>query len=93
MFIEGLINGTFAKTYANTWPHHYIVQEKVDNKMFSELAEFIDNFGHLEFFYKTRQKYIDYNGYTYWHMGNIINRCIEKDTFHRRKIDGQLPKT
>jgi hypothetical protein len=84
---------TFAKTYATTWPHEYIVQEKVDNEMFSELAGIIDTFGYPEFFYNTWQKYLDYNGYTYWHMGNIINRCIEKDTFHRRKIDGRLPKT
>jgi hypothetical protein len=29
---------------------------------------------------------------TYWHMGIIINRCVEADTYHRRKQDGRLPK-
>ena len=31
-------NWIFAKTYADTWPHEYIVQEKVDNDLFLELA-------------------------------------------------------
>jgi len=29
----------FAKTYAETWPHEYIVQERVDNDLFLALAE------------------------------------------------------
>lgn len=32
----------FAKTYAKTWPHEYIVGERVENAFFSELAAFID---------------------------------------------------
>ncbi len=32
-FIENT-TWTFAKTYAKTWPHEYIVQEKVDNDLF-----------------------------------------------------------
>ena len=31
----------FAKTYAQTWPHEYIVQEKVDNALFLKLADLI----------------------------------------------------
>ena len=27
----------FAKTYATTWPHEYIVQERVDNDLFLNL--------------------------------------------------------
>ena len=27
----------FAKTYAATWPHEYIVQERVDNDLFLNL--------------------------------------------------------
>ena len=38
----------FAKTYAKTWPHEYIVQEKVDNVLFLELAKHIDALGHEE---------------------------------------------
>lgn len=33
---------TFAKTYADTWQHEYIVQEKVDTELFSEFTQYID---------------------------------------------------
>ena len=82
----------FAKTYAKTWPHEYIVQERVDNKLFLELANHIDQFGYEDYFYKMKQIYFDYDGFTYWHMENIINRCVEKDTYHNRKKEGRLPE-
>lgn len=82
----------FAKTYAETWPHEYIVQEKVDNKLYLELANHIDTYGYENYFYKMKQVYFDYNGFTYWHMENIINRCVEKDTYHHRKKEGRLPE-
>ena len=85
-------NWIFAKTYAETWPHEYIVQEKVDNKLFLELANHIDQFGYEDYFYKMKQTYFEYNGFTYWHMENIINRCVEKDTYHHRKKEGRLPE-
>jgi len=90
-FIEKT-NWTFAKTYAATWPHEYIVREKVDQSLFSELAEHIDKFGYPSRFYKATMIYFDFGGYTYWHMDNIINRCVEADTYHRREKDGRLPK-
>jgi hypothetical protein len=82
----------FAKTYAATWPHEYIVQEKVDNELYLELATHIDTFGYESHFYKMKQIYFDDDGFTYWHMENIINRCVERDTYHRREIDGRLPE-
>ncbi len=82
----------FAKTYAKTWPHEYIVQEQVDNKMFLELAYHINNFGYEDYFYKTKQIYFENDGFTYWHMENIINRCLEKDTYRYRKKEGMLPE-
>lgn len=85
-------NWIFAKTYAETWPHEYIVQERVDNELFLELADHIDKFGYEDYFYKTKQIYFEYNILTYWHMGNIINRCVEKDTYRYRKNMGMLPE-
>ena len=82
----------FAKTYADTYPHEYIVQERVDNDLFLELAEHIDSVGYERNFYSKPVIYWDYDGYTYWHMENIINRCVEADTYHRREADGRLPK-
>ena len=83
---------TFAKTYAETWPHEYIVQERVDNALFLQLAAHIDTHGYEAEFYSTRQIYFDFEGNTYWHMDNIINRCPESETYSRRKAEGRLPK-
>lgn len=82
----------YAKTYADTWPHEYIVQEDVDHSSFSELANFIDTHGSEEFFYQTKQKYFKYNGWVYWHMDNIINRCTEENTYRYKKLHDLLPK-
>ena len=83
---------TFAKTYAKTWPHEYIVQEKVENDLFLELASHINAYGYESNFYSTKQTYFDYDGNTYWHMDNIINRCNEGETYHKRKLEGRLPE-
>ncbi len=82
---------TFAKTYADTYPHSYIVEERVDGELYSKLADHIDTYGYQEFFYHKPVTYLDYDGYTYWHMENIINRCVVADTYHQRKKDGRLP--
>jgi len=90
-FIENS-NWIFAKIYAKTWPHEYIVQEKADNDLFLKLANHIDKFGYEDYFYKMKQVHFEYSGYTYWHMENIINRCLNRDTYHQRKKDNRLPK-
>ncbi len=93
--IKSFISNTswiFAKTYANTWPHEYIVQEKVDNDLFIKLAKHIDTFGYEEYFYKKKMTYFDYDGYVYWHMENIINRCITSETYWVREKEGRLPE-
>jgi hypothetical protein len=82
----------FAKTYAQTWPHEYIVQEKVDNALFLKLADHIDKFGYEDYFYQTKQKYFEHEGHSYWHMDNIINRCLNKNTYSQRKKDNRLPR-
>ncbi len=83
---------TFAVTYAKTWPHEYIVQEKVDNNLFLALATHIDTHGYEASFYTTKNIYLDYNGDTYWHMENIINRCLKSETYPIREKEGRLPK-
>ena len=84
-------NWTFAKTYAKTWPHEYIVQERVNNELYLELDNHIDTHGFEGRFYLIRQPYFNYDGNTYWHMGNIINRCDENETFEKREAEGRLP--
>ncbi|OQX57482.1 MAG: hypothetical protein B5M52_07365 [Helicobacteraceae bacterium 4484_230] len=82
----------FAKTYAKTWPHEYLVEEKVDKVLFAELADCIDKFGHKENFYSKQMTYFPFKNHMYWHMENIINRCLLQDTYEQRKKDGRLPK-
>jgi len=91
VFIE---NATwiYAKTYAETWPHEYIVEEKVNKILFTELANYIDELGHEEYFYDKKMIYLYFNKHAYWHMENIINRCLLEDTFKQRKQDNRLPK-
>ena len=43
-------------------------------------------------FYNKEVTYWDCQGYTYWHMENIINRCVVADTYHRRNVDGRMPQ-
>jgi len=47
--------------------------------------------GYAEYFFSKKVIDLDYGGYTYWHMDNIINRCVVADTYHRRKMNGRLP--
>ena len=82
---------TFAKTYAQTWPHEYIVQEKVDKDLFDKLADYIDRNGSADYFYQKQMNYLEYDGYVYWHMENIINRCLLEETYARRKTENRLP--
>ncbi len=82
---------TFAKTYAETWQHWYIVQEEVKNDSFLALADIINTHGYEEYFYSKKMIFFDYGKYKYCHMDNIINRCLLKDTYHRRIVDDRLP--
>jgi len=90
IFIEKS-NWIFAKTYAETWPHEYIVQEQVDETLFNKLADYIDINGTPDYFYQKQMIYLEYDGYVYWHMENIINRCLPEETYSRREAEGRLP--
>ena len=89
---------TFAKTYADTWPHEYLVREKVGSQqLFLQLVEHIRAHGYEANFYTRKITYFDEDGLTYWTMGasveetTIINRCPKESTFEERKKAGTLP--
>jgi hypothetical protein len=42
---------TFAKTYASSWPHEYIVRRSVDEHLFVELVQHIRTYGYDAHFY------------------------------------------
>ncbi len=88
----------FAKTYAKTWPHHYIVRDRVDENLFIKLAEHIRQYGDEGPFYKQKYIYFEEDGLVYWTMGEpieettIINRCTKENTYDYRLKMGTLPK-
>ena len=84
----------FAKTYANSNPHEYIVKSKCKNPdNFDALCEYIKNCGHIEYFYGHRGTYVSIGDYTYWNMGDIINRRwnimykVDKTTCNITKVE------
>ncbi len=98
--LKGFINNskwTFAKTYAATWPHHYIVRDRVDEDFFIQMVKHIRCFGYEGPFYEKKYIYFDEDGLVYWTMGapveetTIINRCPKEDTYEYRLKKGTLP--
>ncbi|MGA2586841.1 MAG: hypothetical protein ABSF88_07450 [Candidatus Aminicenantales bacterium] len=104
-FVEN-VDWIYAKTYAATWPHHYIVKDRVDHILFSKLVEHIRKFGYQGWFYKTKITYFEEDDLVYWTMvpprddpgwypveeENIINRCPKENTYEYRLKNGTLPK-
>lgn len=88
---------TFAKTYAKTWPHEYIVRGKVDEGLFVKLVEHVKANGYQGHFYKKEITYYDDDGLVYWTMGapveetTIINRCRKEQTYEYRLAHNDLP--
>ena len=88
----------FAKTYATTWPHEYIVRERVDQGLFVKLVEHIRTNGYQGAFYKMEITYYDEDGLVYWTMGApisetiIINRCKNDQTYEYRLAHNDLPE-
>jgi hypothetical protein len=50
-FVE-TVDWVFAVTYAKTWPHHYIVKDRVDETLFLKLVRHIRRYGYEGRFYK-----------------------------------------
>jgi hypothetical protein len=90
---------TFAKTYARTWPHEYIVQDRVDEDLFVQLVRHIRAYGYEGNFYTRRITYYDEDGMVYWTMGapieetTIVNRCKKEQTYDYRLEHGTLPES
>lgn len=95
-FINNVI-WIYAKTYAETCPHKYIVREKVDENLFLELAKHIRENGYIGQLYNNEYVYFDYQDMVYWTMGapinetTIINRCTRENTYAYRLAHDNLP--
>jgi hypothetical protein len=88
---------TFAKTYASTWPHEYIVRTPENAEMMLALAQHIFEHGVAGRFYSQVRRYHHEGGKVYWSMDetpeatNLINRCGEAQTFEAREAARTLP--
>ncbi len=98
--LKGFINQQswiFAKTYAKTWPHEYIVRDQVDELLFVDMVQHIRFNGYVGKFYKMDITYFDEDGMVYWTMGepieteNIINRCTKEQSYEYRLTHNDLP--
>ncbi|MEO7168020.1 MAG: hypothetical protein ABI016_13440 [Chthoniobacterales bacterium] len=89
---------TFARTYASTWPHEYIVRDHVDEEQFLQLVRHIRAHGYEGRFYQEAFIYFEDGGMAYWTMGKsmekttVVNRCRKGDTYKERLKNGTLPK-
>jgi hypothetical protein len=92
-------NWTFAKTYAATWPHEYIVRNRVDEDLFLSLVRLIREHGYEGRFYRKQIVYFDEDGMVYWTMGapieetTVVNRCTKEQTYEYRLEHGTLPES
>jgi hypothetical protein len=95
-FIE-TANWRFAKTYAKTWPHEYVVRTPENSEMLLALARHIFEHGMEGRFYSQVRKYLHEGGKVSWSMDqtpdetNLINRCNEDQTYEARLAAGTLP--
>ena len=88
---------TFAKTYAATWPHEYVVRTPENVSKLSGSRRHIFEHGTNGRFYTQVRKYHHEGGKVYWSMDptpkttTLVNRCDETQTYEARLAAGTLP--
>ncbi len=99
------VEWVFAKTYAETWPHEYIVGDRVDRGLFLETVRHIRENGYAGRFYHRQITYLRDGELVYWTMvppkddpawypaeeETIVNRCPVESTYEYRLEHGTLP--
>jgi hypothetical protein len=89
----------FAKTYAATWPHEYVVRTPENAPMILALARHIFEHGVDGRFYSQVRKYHHEGGKVYWSMDsspettNLVNRCDEDQTYEARLAKDAIPNS
>lgn len=79
---------TFAKSYADSAPHEYVVIHDLpeeDRDVFDTFVAYIRTHGYEQEFGGRPFTYLDLDGYKYWTMGNPIP---ETTVLNRKPIDG-----
>ena len=89
----------FARTYASSWPHEYLLRTDENAPLFLKLARHVFEHGVEERFYRSRRRYFHIGGQVYWSMdrsaelSTLVNRCVETETYENRLRAGTLPGT
>jgi len=94
-------NWTFAKTYADTWPHDYVVCGKsISPTDFAEVLALLEQLGSFEEFYSSSTRYLRLGGLLYWVTAEgdphedptaVLNRTFEELSYRDRRSSGTLP--
>jgi hypothetical protein len=63
----------FAKTYVESYPHEYTLQQWLDADAFLRAIRCIERWGVTEHFWHTERKYLYLDERKYWHMGNAAS--------------------
>ena len=63
----------FAKTYVESYPHEYVLQQWGDADAFSKAIQLIEQWGLVESFWKAERRYLYVDERKYWHMGNATS--------------------
>ncbi len=60
----------FAKTYVESYPHEYTLDEWCDEESFERAIRCIEQWGTMEPFWSAQRKYLYVGDRKYWHMGD-----------------------
>lgn len=82
----------WARTYATTWPHFYVLRRDLDDgeaRAFTELLQHIREHGYWGRFRERAVWYYDFDGWTYWEGDNpppaaeqtLLNRCQIEESY------------
>ena len=68
----------FAKTYVESYPHEYTLEDWVEDEAFLQAIEIIERWGVTEAFWNARRKYLYVDERKYWHMGDASSTDPEE---------------
>jgi len=77
----GQAKWTKAKTYKPPFDHEYVVMKNYP-ELCALLKHAIDKFGYDKDFLGQPHRYVDVDGYRYWHYQTVYNRDTADKEFH-----------
>lgn len=75
----------YAKSYSDTFPHHYTTRSRCDQDKFEAFLQLIRIEGIVKSFFKKQYLYLELGEYEYWEMGRpipavqVLNRATIND--------------